>query len=156
MPSKPLLQPTHIVSLFTSPLLPALAVLNTAPYEVTESGWGEFAIGITITFKDESGLDPVHLSHMLKLFPPPGQQASTKKPVMSEAYDEFVFVNPSKEWWDVLQSGPTRKVDNHPLINWCQWHKGKGMSRKAKRLCAVCDHHSGVLSLFLRSASYDC
>ena len=40
--------------------------------------------------------------------------------VMSEVYDEFVFVNPSKEWFDMLHSGPTKKVENHPLMHHCQ------------------------------------
>ena len=42
--------------------------------------------------------------------------------VMAEVYDEFVFVNPTKEWFDMLHSGPTRKVDNHPLMPFCQRH----------------------------------
>jgi hypothetical protein len=42
--------------------------------------------------------------------------------VMAEVYDEFVFVNPTKEWFDMLHSGPTRKVDNHPLMPFCQIH----------------------------------
>ena len=42
--------------------------------------------------------------------------------VMAEVYDEFVFVNPTKEWFDMLHSGPTRKVDNHPLMPFCEIH----------------------------------
>jgi len=93
-------------------------VLYSAPYEVSETGWGEFIIGITVTFHESSGLEPIQLQHMLKLFPPPNVAPSTKKPVMSEVYDEFVFVDPSQEWWDRLHSGPTRKIDNHPLMPW--------------------------------------
>lgn len=56
-------------------------MLYHAPYEVTETGWGEFEIKIVVTFKACSGLEPVTLSHMLKLFPPQGIAPSTKKPV---------------------------------------------------------------------------
>lgn len=94
--------------------------LYHAPYEVTETGWGEFEIGITIDFLPISGLEAVKLIHNLKLFPQPSVQPTTKKPVMAETYDEFVFVNPNKEWFDALHSGPTRKVDNHPLTHFCQ------------------------------------
>jgi hypothetical protein len=145
-----------------SPLICALGscsgpVLYCAPYEVTETGWGEFVIGITINFHEISGLDPIQLQHTLKLFPGNNLQPSTKKPVsmttrracrrpkwmqhddaraiyahacrpcwlcriqvMSEVYDEFVFVNPPKDWFDLLHSGPTRKVDHHPLMPYCQ------------------------------------
>ena len=48
---------------------------------MTETGWGEFEIKIVVTFKACSGLEPVTLSHMLKLFPPQGVAPSTKKPV---------------------------------------------------------------------------
>jgi YEATS domain-containing protein 4 len=56
-------------------------VLYHAPYEVTETGWGEFVIGIQIDFHAASGLEPIVLSHTLKLFPLPNVQPSTKKPV---------------------------------------------------------------------------
>jgi len=92
-------------------------VLYHAPYEVTEQGWGEFAIGIRVDFLPAAGLEPVQLSHQLKLFPAPHVAPSTKKPVMSETYDEFVFVQPTREWYDRLHAGPTRKVDNHPLVH---------------------------------------
>ena len=97
-----------------------IRVLYQAPYEVSETGWGEFEIGITVTFHEASGLDPVEFKHGLKLFPGPNIAPTTKKPVIAEVYDEFVFVNPSKEWFDVLHSGPIRKVENHPLTPYCQ------------------------------------
>lgn len=100
-------------------LLSCPSVLYAAPYEVTETGWGEFVIGITINFHDVSGLDPIQLSHTLKLFPGNNLQPTTKRPVMSEVYDEFVFVNPTKEWFDMLHSGPVKKVDHHPLMPYC-------------------------------------
>lgn len=52
---------------------------------MTETGWGEFAIAITITFHDASGLSPITLQHTLKLFPGPNLQPSIKKPVRTDA-----------------------------------------------------------------------
>lgn len=101
---------------------------------MTETGWGEFMIGITINFHDVSGLDPIQLQHSLKLFPGQNIQPTTKRPVMSEVYDEFVFVNPTKEWFDMLHSGPTKKVDHHPLMPYCQSHDGEEANAKSDSL----------------------
>ena len=87
------------------------------PYEVTETGWGEFAIAITIAFNHPS-LAPVHLSHLLKLFPPPTIQPTTKKPVMSEVYDELVFHNPTADVYALLASGPVQRFADHPFSVW--------------------------------------
>jgi YEATS domain-containing protein 4 len=89
-------------------------VITCPPFEVHETGWGEFSISITIHFLDEE-ISPVVLNHQLKLFPPPGTQPSTKKPVMSEIYDEFVFHSPLEQFYQQLVSGPKRRFDNHFL-----------------------------------------
>jgi YEATS domain-containing protein 4 len=94
-------------------------VITIPPYEVTETGWGEFTIGITINFLSDS-IPPVTFQHMLKLFPPPSVPASTKKPVMAEVYDEFVFVNPTEHFHRLLHSGPTKKFDTHFLNPFCK------------------------------------
>lgn len=36
---------------------------------------------------------------------------------MAEVYDEFVFVHPTVEWFQVLHSGPVRRVESHPLMS---------------------------------------
>jgi YEATS domain-containing protein 4 len=62
--------------------------MTVPPYEVSETGWGEFEIGIRIHLRDPAA-EPIAINHMLKLYPqgPP----STERPVISEAYDEVVF-----------------------------------------------------------------
>lgn len=55
-----------------------LVVLTEPPYEVTEFGWGEFETRIQIHFHDASE-KPVDIIHMLVLYPPGNQPASTKK-----------------------------------------------------------------------------
>ena len=37
--------------------------------KVTETGWGEFEIGITIHFKEDAGEKPIELFAPLKLYP---------------------------------------------------------------------------------------
>ena len=92
-------------------------VISTPPYEVTETGWGEFVINITVAFHD-AALSPVSLSHLLKLFPPPGIQPTLRKPVMSETYDELVFVHPERSVYERLMSGPVSRFDGHPFSAW--------------------------------------
>mmetsp|Transcript_31659 Transcript_31659/g.43918 ORF Transcript_31659/g.43918 Transcript_31659/m.43918 type:complete len:207 (-) Transcript_31659:192-812(-) len=69
-----------------------------APFELTEFGWGEFEISIMLHFKDDVGEKPLELLHPLKLHeeqtPGGADKISTKKPVVSENYDELVFSEP--------------------------------------------------------------
>jgi YEATS family len=73
------------------------------PYELYASGWGEFDIKITIHLIDES-FKPIEFVHFLKLYPPANQTASTKRPIVSEFFDEIVFVNPKKHLRECLLS----------------------------------------------------
>lgn len=52
--------------------------ITTPPYEVTEWGWGEFEIPITIHFRD-STMKPVTVVQLLKLYPPGNQPSSLTK-----------------------------------------------------------------------------
>ncbi|XP_033246627.1 YEATS domain-containing protein 4-like isoform X1 [Drosophila miranda] len=73
------------------------------PYEVTETGWGEFEVVIKIYFNDQSER-PVTCYHILKLFQSPvvdGELTSTttmdtKKGLVSESYEEIVFQEPTQ------------------------------------------------------------
>ena len=78
-------------------LQPPTRTLETAPFEVTEQGWGEFEISVQIFFHDSRD-KPVELSQMLKLYPDenaPAPAHGVARPVVSERYDEFVFNSPS-------------------------------------------------------------
>jgi len=44
-----------------------LSDIKDPPFEITETGWGEFEVGIRLNFKDASE-QSVDLSHMLKLY----------------------------------------------------------------------------------------
>lgn len=76
-------------------------VVKNWPYELYASGWGEFDIKITIHLLDET-IKPIEFIHFLKLYPPANQTPSTKKPIVSEFFDEIVFVNPKKFLRDCL------------------------------------------------------
>lgn len=75
-------------------------ILTKAPYEVTETGWGEFEVVIKIYFHDPTER-PVTLYHILKLFQSPvveGEisQIDSKKGLVSESYEEIVFQEPTQ------------------------------------------------------------
>lgn len=55
-----------------------VAVITEPPYEVSEFGWGEFETRIQLHFHDATE-PPVDILHMLALYPPNNQPASTKK-----------------------------------------------------------------------------
>ncbi|KAL3269217.1 hypothetical protein HHI36_008299 [Cryptolaemus montrouzieri] len=68
------------------------------PYEICETGWGEFEIVIKIHFHDPNER-PVTMYHILKLF----HSGSTSdlgmelgKGLVSESYDEIVFQDPTQ------------------------------------------------------------
>lgn len=42
-------------------------MIDKPPFEVTETGWGEFEIQIRVAFSTESGEKPITLFHVLKL-----------------------------------------------------------------------------------------
>ncbi|RKP08151.1 yeats family-domain-containing protein [Thamnocephalis sphaerospora] len=74
------------------------------PYEVTETGWGEFDIGIQVQFPPETGEKPLTFYHHLRLHPYEDDYAvaSTttpnvkKKDVQAWCFDEFVFHEPTE------------------------------------------------------------
>ena len=76
-------------------------VVSKPPYEVKESGWGEFEIQIKIFFHDAAAEKPVTFYHLLKLFhtSPSGDSLPStttamvqgRKTVVSEIYDELIF-----------------------------------------------------------------
>jgi len=83
-----------------------LRTIEKPPFEVTEIGWGEFSIAIKVFFHDARE-QPLSLQHQLLLRP--GGQPS-KTPVVSETYDEFVFVDPLESFYKQLQ------LPNPPLL----------------------------------------
>ncbi|KAK2191232.1 hypothetical protein NP493_55g05010 [Ridgeia piscesae] len=69
-------------------------VVVKPPYEVTETGWGEFEVIIKIFFNDPNE-KPVTIYHLLKLFQSETDIMLGKKNLVIEYYDELVFQDPS-------------------------------------------------------------
>ncbi|KAF9651717.1 yeats-domain-containing protein [Thelephora ganbajun] len=89
--------------------------IDKPPFEVSETGWGEFEIAIRISFVPEAGEKQMTLYHHLKLHPwvegegsgpPPLDQAVKLGPVHSWQYDEVVFIDPFQSFLNVLTSYP--------------------------------------------------
>ncbi len=97
-----------------------LVVVDSPPFQVSQTGWGEFEAVIRIVLKDPRER-PVDISHVLRLFPINVHDASSlpaiasdqqsnlsmTKPVVSEIYDEIVIRNPYVSFYQSLQSQKT-------------------------------------------------
>lgn len=79
------------------------------PYEIHESGWGEFEAVIKVYFMDPTE-KMVEFFHPLRLFPLPPTDKDAEvdplAPVVSEFYDEIVFQDPSEKMYNLLKSTP--------------------------------------------------
>ncbi|EIW76219.1 yeats-domain-containing protein [Coniophora puteana RWD-64-598 SS2] len=95
--------------------------IDKPPFEVSETGWGEFDIQIRIQFIPEAVEKPVVFYHHLKLHPwtphvlgapsaplppPPLEEAARMGPVHSWQYDEIVFHEPYQAFLDILTDHP--------------------------------------------------
>lgn len=76
-------------------------VITKPPYELSETGWGEFEIVIKIFFVDPAE-KPVSIFHLLKLFQTDPAIVAGKRNVVSEHYDELVFTDPTNTMYHLL------------------------------------------------------
>ncbi|CCL98248.1 uncharacterized protein FIBRA_00242 [Fibroporia radiculosa] len=98
--------------------------VDKPPFEVSETGWGEFEIQIRITFVPESGEKAILIYHHLKLHPwtaigsgepeiPPLEAAMKLGPVHSWQYDEVVFNDPFQSFLSILTAHPPTPLPKH-------------------------------------------
>nr|CAB3267822.1 YEATS domain-containing protein 4-like [Phallusia mammillata] len=80
-----------------------LRVVTKPPYEVTETGWGQFDVVIKVFFHD-TGERPLTIYHPLRLFQTESNLILSKKTVVSESYDEMIFQDPSVMMHSLLTS----------------------------------------------------
>lgn len=86
-----------------------IRVIDSPPFELSECGWGEFEIAISLYFHDDVCESKLDLYHNLKLYPQDDAgPRSIKKPVVMESYDEIVFPDPL----DCFLA----RVQNHPAV----------------------------------------
>ena len=108
-----------------------LRSIEAPPFELTETGWGEFDINIKIYFVEEANEKMLNFYHRLRLHPyanpaqiannengnnPPGRNAKDAE-VSSVFFDEIVFNEPNEEFFKILMSRPgnvlpSNKTDN--------------------------------------------
>ncbi|GAA5980470.1 hypothetical protein JCM10908_001663 [Rhodotorula pacifica] len=120
-----------------------LRSIEQPPFEVTETGWGEFDIVIKVFFAPESGEKPITFNHHLKLHPWPidpilysqptasGETAIPShpdnpnppppvlSPVHSWQYEELCFTEPTEAFYGVLlehKPTPLPKTNRHPKL----------------------------------------
>ncbi|TCD67267.1 NuA4 histone H4 acetyltransferase complex and the SWR1 complex subunit [Steccherinum ochraceum] len=88
--------------------------IDKPPFEVTETGWGEFEVQIRLNFVTESGEKGITCYHHIKLHPwtlnpeealnPNLELAAKLGPVHSWQYDEVVFNDPFQNFLNILVS----------------------------------------------------
>ncbi|KAL7531773.1 hypothetical protein ACHAXR_004229 [Thalassiosira sp. AJA248-18] len=99
--------------------------LTEPPFEVTETGWGEFEASIRIVWREEADERSTILTHGIRLYPnkapataaDPSAYMNTTVPVVAEKYDEVVFTNPKAGFHrSLLDRHKTKKLP-YPLSN---------------------------------------
>lgn len=98
--------------------------LTEPPFEVTETGWGEFEASVRIVWKEDSDERSTMLTHGIRLYPnkapataaDPSAYMNTSVPVVAEKYDEVVFTNPKAGFHRSLVDGHVEKLP-YPLSN---------------------------------------
>lgn len=89
-----------------------IRTVEAPPFELTETGWGEFEINVKVHFIDEAGEKLLNFYHRLRLHPyqlvngqsPPPQKANDE--ISAVFYDEIVFNEPNEQFFKILMSTP--------------------------------------------------
>ena len=99
-----------------------IRIINQPPYIITDFGWGEFTAKIIIHFKNISDkkIEPIILYHYLKLFNEDGSPLIKNRNIISEVYDELIFIDPTDEFVKsmdevkILKNNPFKVLDKVP------------------------------------------
>ena len=86
----------------------SVRMIESPPFEVEETGWGEFEIAIKFYFAPESTEKPQQIWHGLKLHPYQGdveQQKRDRTTIYSVCYEEVLFNEPVEHFYDMLTGG---------------------------------------------------
>ncbi|KAF5397127.1 YEATS domain-containing protein 4 [Paragonimus heterotremus] len=83
----------------------SVRTVNKPPFELTETGWGEFDITMKVIFTDPNE-KPLVITHLIKLFHCDHEIMMGHKSLVREIYDEMVFVDPSPSFYRALVSRP--------------------------------------------------
>ncbi|CAH8847397.1 unnamed protein product [Trichobilharzia szidati] len=80
-----------------------IRIVNKPPFELTETGWGEFDITIKVIFTDPNE-KPLVITHLIKLFHCDHEIMMGHRSLVREIYDEMVFVDPSPTFYRALMT----------------------------------------------------
>ncbi|MCJ1315033.1 NuA4 histone H4 acetyltransferase complex and the SWR1 complex subunit [Xylographa vitiligo] len=112
----------------------SLRTIEAPPFEVTETGWGEFEVAIKLFFVPEASEKPISIYHQLKLHPYGGTEEDREKTrreggeVSSKCYEEVCFNEPVEGLWEILTAGGGDGRGNE---------KGRGKGKGAKAIKSV-------------------
>eukprot|EP00878_Enallax_costatus_P038018 GHUV01043145.1.p1 GENE.GHUV01043145.1~~GHUV01043145.1.p1 ORF type:complete len:208 (+),score=44.90 GHUV01043145.1:368-991(+) len=106
---------THFIQRVTFQLHPSfkdpVRRVEQPPFELTETGWGEFDISMVLHFTPDAGEKDLEIFHRLKLYADDDPTGQNKKPVTSEQYEEIVFVNPNQAFYQrMIQHQPRSRM----------------------------------------------
>ena len=85
-----------------------MRMVESAPFEVEETGWGEFEVVIKFYFVPESTEKPQQIWHPLKLHPYGDDaegQKERRETVKSVSYEEILFNEPVEQFFDIMTGG---------------------------------------------------
>jgi YEATS domain-containing protein 4 len=84
------------------------------PFQVSETGWGEFEIVIKIYYVPEASEKPQTLYHHLRLHPygndAEKEEMRAKGEVISWSYEEQLFNEPNEQFYELLTNPVDRKA----------------------------------------------
>ncbi|AAS53147.1 AFL227Cp [Eremothecium gossypii ATCC 10895] len=83
-------------------------VVDAPPFELTETGWGEFEINVKVHFVDEANEKMLNFYHHLRLHPYTEEDGrrSDGDEVSSVFYDEIVFNEPNEAFFAKMIEQP--------------------------------------------------
>eukprot|EP00775_Hariotina_reticulata_P004301 gene4301-4553_t len=94
---------SHIITKVTFNLHPSfkepVRPVAQQPYELSETGWGEFDIGVVLHFAPDVGEKDVEVFHRLKLYGDDDPTGQSRKPVVHEQWEELVFSQPQQVFY---------------------------------------------------------
>ncbi|CCF60267.1 hypothetical protein KAFR_0J02030 [Kazachstania africana CBS 2517] len=80
-------------------------IIEAPPFELTETGWGEFDINVKIYFHDEANEKNLNFYHRLRLHPYEAGQSKDDE-ISSIFFDEVVFNEPNESFFKILMTKP--------------------------------------------------
>ena len=96
------------------------------PFEVTETGYGEFGVEIRLYFAQESGEKAVYREHYLVLAPYGSDEQRARQErdnnIVAERLETIEFNEPTQEFFKTLTS--------EEQFNWLKVKKGRGKGKK--------------------------